>query len=57
MKDLNGKTIAVTSGTTSVALMKKFEKENGIRVRYMMTKDFAEAMQLVANQARRRLRS
>ena len=35
MKDLNGKTIAVTSGTTSVALMKKFEKENGIRVRYM----------------------
>ena len=49
MKDLNGKTIAVTSGTTSVALMKKFEKENGIRVRYMMTKDFAEAMQLVAN--------
>ena len=49
MKDLNGKTIAVTSGTTSVALMKKFEKENGIRVRYMMTKDFAESMQLVAN--------
>ena len=49
MKDLNGKRIAVTSGTTSVALMKKFEKENGIRVRYMMTKDFAEAMQLVAN--------
>lgn len=49
MKDLNGKTIAVTSGTTSVALMKKFEKENGIHVRYMMTKDFAEAMQLVAN--------
>ncbi len=49
MKDLNGKTIAVTSGTTSVALMKKFEKENGIRVRYLMTKDFAESMQLVAN--------
>ncbi len=49
LKDLNGKTIAVTSGTTSVALMKKFEKDNGIRLRYMMTKDFAEAMQLVAN--------
>ncbi len=32
-----------------VDLMEKFEKENGIRVRYMMTKDFAEAMQLVAN--------
>lgn len=49
LKDLNGKNVAVTSGTTSVALMKKFEKENGIHVRYLMTKDFAEAMQLVAN--------
>ena len=49
LKDLNGKTVAVTSGTTSVALMKKFEKENGLKIRYMMTKDFAEAMQLVAN--------
>ena len=49
MKDLNGKTVALTSGTTSVALMKKFEKENNIKVRYLMTKDFAESMQLVAN--------
>ncbi len=49
MKDLNGKTVALTSGTTSVALMKKFEKENYIKVRYLMTKDFAESMQLVAN--------
>ncbi len=48
IKDLNGKNVAVTSGTTSVALMKKFEKENGIKVRFLMTKDFAEAMQLVA---------
>ena len=48
IKGLNGKNVAVTSGTTSVALMKKFEKENGIKVRFLMTKDFAEAMQLVA---------
>lgn len=48
IKELNGKNIAVTSGTTSVALLKKFEKENGVRFRLLMTKDFAEAMQLVA---------
>lgn len=48
IKALNGKNIAVTSGTTSVALLKKFEKENGVRFRLLMTKDFAEAMQLVA---------
>ena len=29
LKDLNGKNVAVTSGTTSVALLKKFEKEAG----------------------------
>ena len=33
IKDLNGKNVAVTSGTTSVALMKKFEKKNGIKSR------------------------
>lgn len=48
IKELNGKNTAVTSGTTSVALLKKFEKENGVRFRLLMTKDFAEAMQLVA---------
>lgn len=48
IKDLNGKNIAVTSGTTAVALLKQFEKDNGVKFRYLMTKDFAEAMQLVA---------
>lgn len=48
LTDLNGRNVAVTSGTTSVALLKKFEKDNKIRIRYLMTKDFAEAMQLVA---------
>ncbi len=49
LEDLNGKTVALTSGTTSVALMKQFEKEKGLKIRYLMTKDFAESMQLVAN--------
>lgn len=47
--DLNGKTIALTSGTTSVALVKKYEKAHNLKFRYLMTKDFAESMQLVAN--------
>ena len=48
LEDLNGKTIALTSGTTAVALVKDFEKKNGFKFRYLMTKDFAESMQLVA---------
>ena len=48
-KDLDGRNVAVTSGTTSVALLKNFAKTEGIRVRFLMTKDFAEAMQLVVN--------
>ena len=38
IKDLNNKNVAVTSGTTAVALLKKFEKDNGIKIRYLMTK-------------------
>lgn len=49
LEDLNGKTIALTSGTTSVALVKDFEKKNGLRFRYLMTKEFSDAMQLVAS--------
>lgn len=56
IKDLNNKNVAVTSGTTAVALLKKFEKDNGIKIRYLMTKDFAESMQLGRQEARRRLR-
>ncbi len=48
LRDLNGKTVAVTAGTTSVALLKAFEKKEGVRLRFLMTKDFAESMQLVA---------
>lgn len=48
LKDLNHKNIAVTSGTTSVGLIKNYEKQTGTKFRLLMTKDFAEAMQLVA---------
>lgn len=49
LRDLDGRNVAVTAGTTSVALLKNFAKKEGIRVRFLMTKDFAEAMQLVVN--------
>ncbi len=49
LKDLDGKNVAVTSGTTSVELLGRFEKENGIKLRLLKTKNFAEAMKLVAN--------
>ena len=49
LKDLDGKNVAVTSGTTSVELLGRFEKDNGIKLRLLKTKDFAEAMKLVAN--------
>ena len=45
LEDLNGKTVTVTSGTTSVALIKEFEKAHNLKIRYLMTKDFAESMQ------------
>lgn len=49
LEDLNGKTIALTSGTTAVALVKDFEKKNGLHFRYLMTKEFSDSMKLVAN--------
>lgn len=49
LKDLHQKNIALTSGTTSVALVKNYEKTHGVKFRLLMTKDFAEAMNLVAN--------
>lgn len=49
LKDLDGKNVAVTSGTTSVELLARLEKDAGIKIRLLKTKDFAEAMKLVAN--------
>lgn len=48
LKDLKGKTVTMTSGTTAVALLKNYAKENGFSFRPLLTKDFAESMQLVA---------
>lgn len=48
LTDLNGKTIATTSGTTAVPLLKKYEKTANIDVREIYGKDHAESMQLLA---------
>jgi glutamate/aspartate transport system substrate-binding protein len=48
MADLNGKTISTTSGTTSVPLLKKYEKTAHIDVKEIYGKDHAESMRLLA---------
>ncbi|HEX6828998.1 MAG TPA: transporter substrate-binding domain-containing protein [Burkholderiales bacterium] len=48
LADLNGKTISTTSGTTSVPLLKKYEKTAHIDVKEIYGKDHAESMQLLA---------
>jgi glutamate/aspartate transport system substrate-binding protein len=47
--DLNGKTVASTSGTTSIPLLRGYEKAKGIDVKELQAKDHAESMQLVAS--------
>ena len=47
--DLNGKTISTTSGTTSVPLIKGYEKAKGIDVKEIYGKDHAESFLLVAD--------
>jgi len=49
LADLNGKTIATTSGTTSVPLIKKYEKTQKVEVREIYGKDHAESFLLVAD--------
>ena len=46
-KDLNGKNVSTTAGTTSVTLLKDLRK-NGISTRVTPAKDHAEAFQLLA---------
>ncbi|HSD60187.1 MAG TPA: transporter substrate-binding domain-containing protein [Burkholderiales bacterium] len=48
LADLNGKTISTTSGTTSVPLLKKYEKTAHVDVKEIYGKDHAESMQLLA---------
>ena len=47
--DLNGKTVASTSGTTSIPLLRGYEKAQGIDFKELQAKDHAESMQLVAS--------
>ena len=47
--DLNGKTVSTTSGTTSVPLIKGYEKANGVDVKEIYGKDHAESFLLVAD--------
>ena len=49
LAELNGKTISTTSGTTSVPLLKQYEKTKGVDVKEIYGKDHAESFQLVAS--------
>ena len=49
LADLNGKTISTTSGTTSVPLIKKYEKTKNVEVKEIYGKDHAESFLLVAD--------
>ena len=46
--DLNGKTVASTSGTTSIPLLRGYEKAKNIDFKELQGKDHAESMQLLA---------
>ncbi len=47
--DLNGKTVATTSGTTSVPLLKAYKKSGNVQVKEIYGKDHAEAFLLMAD--------
>jgi len=47
LADLNGKTISTTSGTTSVPLLKQYEKTKNAEVREIYGKDHAESFLLL----------
>ena len=47
--DLNGKTVSTTSGTTSVPLIKAYEKAKGVDVKEIYGKDHAESFLLLAD--------
>jgi len=48
LANLNGKTISTTSGTTSVPLLKKYEKTANVSVKEIYGKDHAESFLLLA---------
>ncbi|HWI14024.1 MAG TPA: transporter substrate-binding domain-containing protein, partial [Burkholderiales bacterium] len=47
LADLNGKTISTTSGTTSVPLLKQYEKTQSVNVKEVYGKDHAESFLLL----------
>ena len=49
LADLNGKTISTTSGTTSVPLLKKYQKTQNVEVKEIYGKDHAESFLLMAD--------
>jgi glutamate/aspartate transport system substrate-binding protein len=49
LADLNGKTISTTSGTTSVPLLKTYEKTKNVQVKEIYGKDHAESFLLMAD--------
>ncbi|HKW36866.1 MAG TPA: amino acid ABC transporter substrate-binding protein [Burkholderiales bacterium] len=49
LSDLNGKTISTTSGTTSVPLLKKYQKTQNVEVKEIYGKDHAESFLLMAD--------
>jgi len=49
LADLNGKTISTTSGTTSVPLLKAYEKTKSVDVKEIYGKDHAESFLLMAD--------
>ena len=49
IKDLNGKTVATTTGTTSVQLLRKNERATGIDFKEVFGKDHADSFQLLEN--------
>jgi len=48
LADLNGKTISTTSGTTSVPLLKKYDKTQNVEIKEIYGKDHAESFLLLA---------
>ena len=48
LADLNGKTIAATSGTTAVPLLKKYEKTKSADIKEIYGKDHAESFLLLS---------
>jgi glutamate/aspartate transport system substrate-binding protein len=49
LADLNGKTVSTTSGTTSVPLIKSYEKTKNVTVKEIYGKDHSESFLLLAD--------